>query len=1286
MGYMTRGDTASGKAGNLNAALARTESPFVVVFDADHVPTRSFLQVTIGWFLRDAQLGLLQTPHHFYSPDPFERNLGQNRAVPAEDELFYGVVQDGNDFWNATYFCGSCAVLRRRALNEVGGMAAETVTEDAHTSMRMQRLGWNSAYINIPQAAGLATERLSAHVRQRIRWARGMVQILRVENPLFGPGLTFAQRLCYFNSMSHFLYALPRLIFLTAPLMFLIFGYTILPGYWAAILAYAAPHLVLSSVARSRMQGSHRHSFWTEIYETVLAPYLLGPTLAALIRPRGAASKGSTADETVNEEHFDARIARPTLVLLVLNWCGLFCGAARLMQFPSWDVPRWARFVNWPATLYERGHSGTVALYGVWTVFNVVLLGVAAAVAWESLQRRRSVRVETTVPSEVVLADGSKVRGITADLSSGGVRTRMEYDVPAKAGDAVQFVFPVPNGTAVLPAIVVALDGRVLRAKFDQLTLPELEALTMILYARADRWLGWSEGREPDRPFHSFLRILRLAGRGLRQAFFGGPGWRKREGPQGRWETSVVPLVALALLFGGQARGVQILGDSSTAGNTAALKTSGAAAKDKPGDIHTAVTLGELRTGEAIRLGGPGAREVVQFAVPQSLLVRLGTLRLRYRFAPGLRPEMGQLKATLNGTVIATMQVAGAGEQGKISESAIPLPVGLLARSNSLGFEFVGPVSTECDDRRNTSQWSEVDANSAIELTGTAVALDNELSLLPVPFYQEGVTGKAVVPVVFLGTPSAKGMQAAGIVASWIGGLAGVGAVRFPVTVGRIPPGNVVVIGEAGALPASLGVGQGPGGIVALRTNPADAFGKVLLLTGASGDDLVTAATAVAVQRNRLHGAQVRLQQDEMPEARAVDDAPRWLSTDRVVNFGEIERAKLNGDGTMSSVVSLRLPPDLFYGDGAGVAYAEGVRTMPLHLRYRYNGTVAGEGSALEVWVNGARLSEVALPHANGIATIGEAEVGVPVDRLRPSLNKLEVRFVAQGKKVGGCSAGAPSNLSGTVLKDSYLDVQGVPHWTALPNLELFAAAGFPFTRRADLAETAVVLPAEPTAEELELFLTIMGRFGTQTGFPVLRVTVSGPDGMTRDGGKDYLVLGSSEDQPALRMLEGEMPVPIDESGMHQREAAGFFGRSAWWKMPGSGEGGAAELEKVGAMPDGLIEGLEWPRRSRRSVVTVTIRQGAAMPGVLDAFARAAESSEIGQTVSALRGGRWTSYSIGGGVYMVGHLPAAMRARLLLTEFPWLIVLVTVMVCLLVASLLRGILRRGARMRLQGSA
>ncbi|HFI3561299.1 TPA: glycosyltransferase [Escherichia coli] len=156
--YIARTTHEHAKAGNINNALKYAKGEFVSIFDCDHVPTRSFLQMTMGWFLKEKQLAMMQTPHHFFSPDPFERNLGRFRKTPNEGTLFYGLVQDGNDMWDATFFCGSCAVIRRKPLDEIGGIAVETVTEDAHTSLRLHRRGYTSAYMRIPQAAGLATE------------------------------------------------------------------------------------------------------------------------------------------------------------------------------------------------------------------------------------------------------------------------------------------------------------------------------------------------------------------------------------------------------------------------------------------------------------------------------------------------------------------------------------------------------------------------------------------------------------------------------------------------------------------------------------------------------------------------------------------------------------------------------------------------------------------------------------------------------------------------------------------------------------------------------------------------------------------------------------------------------------------------------------------------------------------------------------------------------------------------------------------------------------------------
>jgi cellulose synthase (UDP-forming) len=221
--YVTRTNNAHAKAGNINAALKKSSGDFVAIFDCDHVPTRSFLQVAMGWCVRDPKMAVVQMPHYFFSPDPFERNLGTFGKVPNEGELFYGLLQDGNDEWNATFFCGSCAVIQRAALLEVGGVAVETVTEDAHTALRLHRHGYNSAYMAVPQAAGLATESLSAHVGQRIRWARGMAQIFRVDNPCSARALDGAAPLLRQRDAALLLRP-AALVFLTAPLAYLFFG------------------------------------------------------------------------------------------------------------------------------------------------------------------------------------------------------------------------------------------------------------------------------------------------------------------------------------------------------------------------------------------------------------------------------------------------------------------------------------------------------------------------------------------------------------------------------------------------------------------------------------------------------------------------------------------------------------------------------------------------------------------------------------------------------------------------------------------------------------------------------------------------------------------------------------------------------------------------------------------------------------------------------------------------------------------------------------------------------
>src|SRR5215471_10364528 len=329
VGYITRDNNLHAKAGNLNHALAVTDGELLALFDSDHVPTRAFLQLTVGWFLRDPKLSLVQTPHHLYSPDPFERNLRAGTTVPNEGQLFYGLIQDGNDLWNAAFFCGSCAVIRRSAVEEIGGFATQTVTEDAHTALRLHRAGWNSAYLRLPLAAGLATERLAIHVGQRMRWARGMTQIFRLDNPFWGRGLGFGQRVCYMNAMMHFFFGLPRFVFLTAPLAFLMFRLNIIAASGLMVIVYALPHLWHSTVTNSRLQSRYRHSFWGEIYESVLALYILRPTLATLVNPKRGKFNVTEKGGLLPNDYFDYKIVRPHLIIFGLLVMAMIIGLVR---------------------------------------------------------------------------------------------------------------------------------------------------------------------------------------------------------------------------------------------------------------------------------------------------------------------------------------------------------------------------------------------------------------------------------------------------------------------------------------------------------------------------------------------------------------------------------------------------------------------------------------------------------------------------------------------------------------------------------------------------------------------------------------------------------------------------------------------------------------------------------------------------------------------------------------------------------------------------------------------
>jgi cellulose synthase (UDP-forming) len=1268
IGYKIRPDNKHAKAGNINTALKTMSSPYVAIFDCDHVPTRSFLQMTMGWFLRDRKLAMLQTPHHFYSPDPFERNLGQFRVIPNEGELFYGIVQDGNDFWNATFFCGSCAVLRRTALDEIGGIAVETVTEDAHTSLRMQMNGWGTAYINIPQAAGLATERLSAHVGQRIRWARGMIQILRTDNPLFAPGLKFPQRLCYFNAMCHFLYAVPRLIFLTAPLIYLLLSHTNVPGFWAAILAYALPHLTLSNVTNSRIQGEHRHSWWNEVYETVLSPYILLPTMMALINPKLGKFNVTAKGGVVKRTFFDVKIAQPFLIMLLFNIAGV------LIAIP--------RFFIW-----DRDRPGTVIMNVIWSCFNIILLGVCTAVAREMKQLRTTVRINVVTPVMAKLPDGRLVAGETIDMSSGGTSIRFGEALDAVQQSQVRLVFPLPSVATDLPATVVSSEGSVLRVRFEELTIAEQEVLTMVLYSRADSWLGWGESRESDDVLRSLGRIFKISMHGLLttfQSLFTSKDRRAGKSKTLAVVRSAVIAASAAFLMGAAP---SLLGQpaAQTGFNPGivqpAVPDKSALPAPPPGQFRDTFTLNDAGSPQ-IELHGIDSNHSIYFTLPQTHVVRTAKVHIYYAFSPSLLPQLSHIKLIMNGTLFATIQPTpgqAGGSASQDAEAEFTIPPELLVHNNALTIQFIGHYTMVCEDPANTALWSRVHRNTFLDIQGDLLPLADDLKQLPMPFLDPAVIQPLSIPIVFPSAPSFKAIQAAGVVSSYFGLISESRPVRFPVHIGQIPMGNAIVFSDSPAnLPPGLNLPAISSPTVAMRTNPNDPYSKIMVIAGGDPDQMLQAAQAVALHTDMLQGAQATIDTLRLPDKQRPDGAPRWARTDQTIALWDYATAdQLQGDGSAPLNVYFRVPPDIFYSERPNAV---------LRLVYRYNSIPIGPISSMQVRVNNAFLGSVPLVPGQEASRRMQSDVPVPVVNLRPFSNSLSFDFTFQLLKKGGCQDTTPINMQGAILRDTFLDLRPYPHYAPLPNLEIFANAGFPFTRFADLSETTVVLPAMPTEQEIETFVTLMGHFGRQTGFPVLRVNVASADALQGGARTDFLIIGTGDDQPGFDKLSNNLPVALRSGQISVRDTQGFFTplHRAWWKLHSDEHTDSGDLTAAGT-PDAVIEGIQSPYDSggSRSIVAIHFRDATSFEPFMATFMKVQQSSDISGSVSVLHGTQFQSFRIGSEVYHVGVLPWWTRLTLWFMEYPWLAAVVVMALAFLLAIWTRQWLRAKARARLR---
>jgi cellulose synthase (UDP-forming) len=403
--HLVRADHAHAKAGNLNNALGLSYGEVVVTLDADMVPRPDFLERTVGRF-QDEKLGFVHSPQAFYNEDPFQYNLFSGKALPNEQDFFMRTLQGGKSRFNAVMYVGSNTVFRRSALESVGGFAVGVITEDLATGMLVQAAHYRTEFVPEIIAAGLAPENLADMLKQRDRWCRGNIQTARKWNVLTLPGLTPMQRWLYSDAIVYWYFGVFKLIYILAPLLFLLFGVTALHTSILALLVFWVPSYLGVMLCFVIVVGRRRSHSWSNVYELALAPAIAFSAAAETLGLKVKAFNVTPKGVGLQRQVFHWRIALPHLVLLALSFAGLL-----------------------NAAFFSPQLTGSSAFYinVFWSLYFVVGLVLAVALCFERPRLRSSerTRMGTTVTADFQQFGGHS--GELVDLSLTGARVSVPW-------------------------------------------------------------------------------------------------------------------------------------------------------------------------------------------------------------------------------------------------------------------------------------------------------------------------------------------------------------------------------------------------------------------------------------------------------------------------------------------------------------------------------------------------------------------------------------------------------------------------------------------------------------------------------------------------------------------------------------------------------------------------------------------------------------------------------------------------------------------------------------------
>jgi cellulose synthase (UDP-forming) len=1189
-----------------------------------------------------------------------------------------------------------------------------------------------------------------------------MVQILRLDNPMFGPGLKFTQRLCYLAAMLHFLFPLPRLVFLTAPLAFLLLGQNIIAASPIGILAYAGPHMVHTIATNSRLQQIWRHSFWSEVYETVLALVLVRPTTTALISPSRGKFNVTEKGTIIEKDYWAFGAIRLNLIMAALLAAGLLRGLVGMIMTPDSELAFQAYLLN-----------------SIWVTFSLVTVLAAVAVGKERMQPRRRPRLLAELPAILVFPNGTEVHGTTQDLSRGGISMVFDRPVMIAPRTALRVILPVGGSKTSISARLLwsreEAEGMVAAIGFKPANITEESAIIKAVFGRADAWLDWNN-YAPDRPFASLKDLLvsvfsvfrgskKLPAAGVshsgevtseityeeaaaplhekqipkganvvrpRSAIVGAallglmlpllaapakaqslpPATPPASLPAASLPAANLPAASLPAAPATPPPQVQLVNPPlptmpsievatpKAATPTATAPSPAAATAPPPATVAGSMpntstrtlvlTLHQLGAQGPLTLRGISTIQGLLFGIRSDEVVTGAMLTLNGATSPALIPALSNVTVTLNEQYVGTIPVDPTQPQfGPLTMNINP--AFFLSSNNRLNFRFAGSYTTGCEDPLSNLLWTTISDNSTLTLILAKLPPQLDLSRLPLPFFDPNVNQPLQLPFVLPMAPSDEELDAAGIAASWFGTLADFRGAKFNVDNDAPQTGDAVVVAAGGDAAADLNLPQFQGPTLLEIPNPNDPMSSLLVIGGRNGDDVVAAAQALAAGSQLAAGANDPVNPPVLP-VRQPYDAPNWIPNHRSVRLGELVAAQtLNGSGYSDVItVPFQTSPDL---------YNWRQQPFPLNIYFRAPpGPVLDVGTShLDVSINGTYLATTSL--APSISLFGwiskllsPGGLGDGMQHFKVEIppydvftqNQVQFTFDTRPLNRGACKA-IPDDISYAIDPTSTIDFSGTYHFSQQPQLGFFNDAGYPFSIYADLSRSAVVLPSDPDTTELGAYLTLMGRFGRQTGYPAYQVQVVRPDEISQVSQRDLLVMASMPQAGDVAQLFSDTPVQINNNNLTVPlpspldEIGQVFGE----RIAEDRRNAAAQLQTQLGGNDGLLMGAQSPLQSKRTEIILLGANSQGVANLVDALGNKSLQPLIKGDLTILASGVATSYRIGS-TYWVGFIPPWLWPTWALRGSPFLMLLLVVSACVITAAGIYWPLRRANARRLSG--